>query len=126
MVGEREYQVLTFGPLCVAPEYQGRGVGGLLLDETLALAKAAGESGVIIFGEPDYYPRHGFVTCDRFGITTPDGENFDAFIACKLSDSFDEVHGKFYEAEVFEQLDGCEEFDLNFPPMEARKFPRQF
>lgn len=126
VVGEREYPVLTFGPLCVAPEYQGRGIGGLLLDETLALAKAAGESGVIIFGEPDYYPRHGFVTCDRFGITTPDGENFDAFMAYKLNDSFDEVHGKFYEAEVFERLDGCEEFDRSFPPMEARRFPRQF
>ncbi len=31
-------------------------------------------------GEPDYYPLHGFQTCDKFGITTMDGKNFDGFM----------------------------------------------
>lgn len=31
-------------------------------------------------GEPDYYPLHGFHTCDKFGITTMDGKNFDGFM----------------------------------------------
>lgn len=33
------HEVLTFGPLCVDPDWQGTGVGEMLLCETLAEAK---------------------------------------------------------------------------------------
>ncbi|MFQ9511281.1 MAG: GNAT family N-acetyltransferase, partial [Lachnospiraceae bacterium] len=66
---EDRHEILTFGPLAVDPEYQGRGVGAYLLRETMQLAAEAGYKGIVILGEPDYYPRHGFKTCDHFGIT---------------------------------------------------------
>ncbi|MBQ8510036.1 MAG: N-acetyltransferase [Clostridia bacterium] len=121
-----EREVVTFGPLCVDPAYQGRGIGGMLLDATLALAKEAGWSGVVIFGEPDYYPLHGFVTCDRFGITTADGGNRNSFMAYRLNDSFDGIHGRFFEAEVFEHLEGAAAYETKFPPMERQRFPQQW
>ena len=36
-----ETPVITFGPLCVDPEFQRKGVGGVLLNETLQLAREA-------------------------------------------------------------------------------------
>lgn len=122
-------QILTFGPLCVAPEWQGCGVGGLLLKETLALAKEAGQEGVVIFGEPDYYPGHGFQTCDHFGITTADGKNFDAFMGIELAEGgLADFGGKFYESEVFENLseEENEEFTKGFDAPVKRKFPCQW
>ena len=71
--GDNVHEVLTFGPLCVEPTLFNCGIGSMLLEATLPLARAAGYAGVVIFGEPEYYPKHGFVTCDKFGITTGDG-----------------------------------------------------
>lgn len=81
------------------------------------------------FGEPDYYHKHGFRTCDNFGITTMDSKNFPPFMAIKLiPNGLKEVHGKFYEFEVFNRLilEKVEEFDNRFPYMEKLKLLRQW
>lgn len=113
------HEVITFGPLAVEPTVHSLGVGGLLLRETLKLAKEAGYSGVCIFGEPDYYPKHGFVTCDKYGITDENGNNFDAFMAYELQkDGFANIKGKFKEAEIFGECEDeaeIEEFTKQFP-----------
>lgn len=127
--GDNSKEILIFGPLCVAPEWQGCGVGGLLLEETLSLAKEAGYEGVIIFGEPDYYPRHGFQTCDHFGITTADGKNFDAFMGIELVEgALSGFGGKFIEPEVFEDLPEEEnkKFTALFNVPAMQKFPCQW
>ncbi len=122
-------EVLTFGPLCVAPEWQGCGVGGLLLEETLVLAKEAGYEGIIILGDPDYYPRHGFQTCDHFGITTSDGKNFDAFMGIELVEgALSGFGGQFIEPEVFEDLpeEENEVFTKQFDSPAKQKYPCQW
>ena len=120
----------TFGPLCVAPEYQGVGIGELLIKETLPLVKKAGFPGVIIFGEPDYYPRVGFKPCDKFGITTSDGQNFDAFMGIEFEeDSLAKFSGaKFYEIDIEDQLseEAVNQFDVDFPPLVKYKRPGQW
>jgi Predicted acetyltransferase len=129
--GDKKTEILTFGPLCVDPEYQGRHVGRLLLQETMRLAAEMGFRAIIIFGEPDYYPLLGFRTCDNFGITTPDGANFPAFMGIELiPGGLDGVHGKFYEAEAFsvESLppEEADDYDKRFPYMPKQKFPKQW
>lgn len=127
--GNKVKEILTFGPLCVSPEWQGCGVGALLLDETLSLAKKAGYGGVVIFGEPDYYPLRGFKTCDQFGITTADGKNFDAFMGIELTEgALSEFGGKFIESDVFEDLpeEENERFTKLFDAPAKQKFPCQW
>jgi len=127
--GTNKTELLTFGPLCVDPEYQGRGIGRQLLTETMKLAADSGCKGIIIYGEPDYYPLLGFKTCDNFGITTPDGKNFSAFMGIELiPDGMSGVHGKFYEADVFKNLPSEEvvEYDKHFPYIPKQKFPCQW
>lgn len=126
---EKLHEVVTFGPLCIKPEWHGCGIGEMLLHETMKLAADAGYPGIIIFGEPEYYPRIGFKTCDHFGITTPDGKNFDAFMGTELIlDGMKDIHGKFFEAEVFEKSDdgGAEEYNSRFPALKKQYFPTQW
>jgi predicted N-acetyltransferase YhbS len=124
-----KYEMLTFGPLCVDPAWQGMGIGEALLTETAQLAKEKGHRGIIIFGEPDYYPRLGFKTCDHYGITTKDGKNFDAFMALELSkDSLKNISGKFFESPVFEELpkEKVEAYTALFPELPKIPFPDQW
>jgi predicted N-acetyltransferase YhbS len=127
--GNKEHEVLTFGPLCVEPHLQNTGIGGLLLETTMQLAREAGFKSIIILGEPGYYPKHGFVTCNHFGITTSKGENFDAFMGIELlPGGLAGVHGKFYESDIFENLpeEEVNEFNKQFPYMEKLRLPGQW
>jgi predicted N-acetyltransferase YhbS len=127
--GADTHEIITFGPLCVEPKWQGCGVGELLLRETMNLAANKGYKGIVIFGEPDYYPRIGFKTCDNFNITTADGKNFDAFMGLELAeDSMKGIKGKFYESEAFENLpkEEVEEYNKKFPQLQKLRFPGQW
>jgi len=122
-------EILNFGPLCVDPDWQGTGVGRMLLEETIALAGEAGYPGIVIFGEPDYYPRRGFVTCDKLGITTADGRNFDSFMGYELTQgALKAFGGAFHESGVFQDLSSeeTEEFSRQFPFLEKQYFPGQW
>lgn len=123
------HEVLTFGPLCVDPDYWGMGIGGKLLHTTMKLAAEKGYKSIVIYGEPDYYPLHGFVTCDHYNITTPEGKNFAAFMCIELiPGGLEGIQGKFYESKVFEKLDPVEVnyYNEKFPPMEKMKLPGQW
>lgn len=127
--GAKTHDIVTFGPLCVAPEWQGSGVGELLLKETMALAADRGYKGIVIFGEPDYYPLIGFKTCDNFKITTAEGKNFNAFLGIELAEgSMKDIRGKFYESDVFVNLpkEEVEEYNKKFPQLQKLRFPGQW
>jgi predicted N-acetyltransferase YhbS/predicted acetyltransferase len=126
---EKIHEVLTFGPLCVDPDYWSMGIGGELLKVTMKMAGEMGYKAIVIYGEPDYYPLHGFVTCDNYGITTPDGKNFSAFMCIELvPGGLDGIHGKFYESEVFEKLvpEEVNTYNEKFPVMQKIKLPGQW
>ena len=127
--GEDTHEIITFGPLCVEPKWQGCGVGEMLLTETMSIAANAGYKGIVIFGEPDYYPRLGFKTCDNFNITTANGKNFDAFMGIELTEGrLTGVKGRFYESELFQNLpkEEVEAYSENFPPLKKLRFPGQW
>lgn len=129
MDGDKRTDVITFGPLCIEPEYQNRGIDGALLERTMQLASEQGYQAIIIFGEPEYYPHHGFKTCNHFDITTNEDKNFDAFMGIELvPGGLDRVRGKFYESKVFEDSysDKVEEYDKQFPYMQKLKLPGQW
>lgn len=116
----RAWDVLTFGPLSIAPRYQGRGVGGALMRHTLADATRLGHRAAVVYGHPDYYPRFGFVRGSQVGITSPGGASPDALMALALIDGgLDGVRGEFLEDPVF-HLDPAEAeaFDDTFSAKE--------
>lgn len=48
------------GPVSVAPNMQGQGIGGKLIKEGMKQLKTLGAKGVVLLGEPEYYQRFGF------------------------------------------------------------------
>lgn len=66
------------------------------------------------------------MTCDKYGITDHEGENRPAFMAYRLNESFDKVHGRFHEADVFGVTEGFDEYERGFPYIEKQRFPCQW
>ena len=64
--------VLLLGPLAVQPDLRGQGYGQQIVTEGLARAKAIGKWPlVLVSGEPDYYPKFGFVPATPFQLDWP-------------------------------------------------------
>lgn len=68
-VGEGEG--LALAPVAVAPEWQRRGVGELVVRAALTAAEDAGEKLVVVLGDPEYYGRFGFAPAGRHDVTGP-------------------------------------------------------
>lgn len=115
-----EYPVLSFGPISVLPEVQGRGIGGRLIRHTLALAKEKGHTAVLIYGDPDYYCRFGFVPAEQYSIGTRYNTYAAALQAVELlPGALAGKAGLFYEDEAYEiDPQEAEAFDCRFPTKE--------
>ncbi|NJN85853.1 MAG: N-acetyltransferase [Leptolyngbyaceae cyanobacterium SL_7_1] len=48
------------GPISVAPNYQGIGIGSHLMKQALASLREMGAAGCVLLGNPKYYGRFGF------------------------------------------------------------------
>lgn len=122
-IHNKEHQVLCVGPISVLPEFQNKGIGTKLINESIAIAKESGYSVMILFGHPDYYHRFGFVNAQNYGITTKEGMNFEPFMALELyPDALATVSGKFYEDKAFEtNEEELNEFETLFSKKEKGK-----
>lgn len=114
----RKIDVVCFGPLTVKPEYQNQGIGSKLMVYSIEEAKKQGYGAILFYGHPNYYPRFGFVTADKYNITTDKGENYDAFMAMELIPGYlDNVKGRLILAEIFDEMkfkNQIIEFDKRF------------
>lgn len=54
-----EARALALGPVAVAPERQGHGIGSALIREGLDRCARMGHRMVLLLGHPGYYPRFG-------------------------------------------------------------------
>ena len=77
-------EVLTFGPVSVLPSYQKNGIGSLLVGHTKELAGRMGYKAILIYGDPEYYGRFGFLNAERYGIGTQDNLYADGLQALEL------------------------------------------
>ncbi|OPY18007.1 MAG: Acetyltransferase (GNAT) family protein [Methanomethylovorans sp. PtaU1.Bin093] len=113
----KEFEVLCMGPIAVLPSYQNQGIGSLLMEHSIEKARQLGYKGIVIFGNPDYYHRFGFVDAKEYNIQTSWGDNLDAFMALELyENSLKGISGKFFEDEAF-KIDNAEQenFEKQFP-----------
>ncbi len=117
------HEVLCVGPVSVSPSLQGKGIGSKLIHHSIAEARIMGFKAMILFGDPAYYHRFGFVNAQQFNITTKEGNNFDPFMVLELREhALDNVKGRFFEDEAFVTTEeDLVEFEKNFPPKEKGK-----
>ena len=116
------YPALTFGPVAVTPARQGQGIGGGLIRRSLEEARKLGHRAVLIYGDPGYYSRFGFLPAERFDVRTADNHYADALQALELvPGALENCPGRFQEAAVFEMDEAeAEAFDRQFPPKEKK------
>lgn len=114
------YEVLSLGPIGVLPEYQGKGVGGMLIARTKEIAGRLGFRAILLCGDPDYYTRQGFVPAERYGIRNSENMYADALHACELYEgALKGVQGCYYEDEIYDVEEGAaREYDRLFPKKE--------
>lgn len=65
----QDIRALILGPLGVMPEWQGRGVGSVLMRAGDDLARDLGYPFVVLLGHDTYYPRFGYVG-NAFGFSS--------------------------------------------------------
>ena len=68
-VKQADCDVALLGPLAVAPDRQGQGVGSALVKAGIERMTATGAAKMLVLGDPAYYGRFGF-TCET-EITPP-------------------------------------------------------
>ena len=117
--GSARHDVVTFGPLAVEPTLEGNDIGGTLMRESIEAAKKAGVAGIVVIGEPNYYPRFGFKRASEFGVTDSEGNSFDAIMCLPLNDDFSKIKGRIIESPDFKSWktkSACKKSTRNFPP----------
>jgi predicted N-acetyltransferase YhbS len=98
VIGENRADALLLGPVAVHPTRQGEGLGGLLMRESLALAKNAGWGRVMLIGDVPYYQRFGFEK--NVHLDFPPPVNPDRVLTLELDDgAFKDVSGIVGKAE---------------------------
>jgi predicted N-acetyltransferase YhbS len=126
----RDIDVLTMGPICIAPELKRKGYGKLLLDYSLEKAAEMGFGAVLFEGNIDFYGKSGFDYARKFGIRyhdLPEGAD-DSFFLCKelIPGYLDEVIGVYQTPQAYYVDDAdVNEFDRMFPEKEKLKLPGQ-
>ena len=121
------HEVLCFGPLSVLPAMQNRGIGTALVEHTKDLAREMGFGAILIYGDPLYYERLGFVKAECFDIYAPDSTYAAALQACELcAGALRSISGAFHEDAVFDVTqEDVEAFDQSFPPKAKGFLPSQ-
>ncbi|MGE6333424.1 GNAT family N-acetyltransferase [Stenotrophomonas sp. NPDC077659] len=85
------------GPLSVAPQWQGQGIGSGLMRAALDALRGLGARGCVVLGEPDYYGRFGFRS--EPGLVLP-GVPPEYFQALRLEGPM--AHGEVSYSPAFE------------------------
>ena len=126
----KNLEVLTMGPICIAPKYKRQGYGKLLLDYTLEKATQHGFGAVLFEGNIDFYSKCGFDYSRKFSIRYHDlkeGDD-DSFFLCKeLKQGYLKGVKGIYQTPkgYYVKDEEVEEFDKQFPYKEKLKLPGQ-
>jgi len=122
-----EKEILTFGPLCILPEYQRMGYGKMLLEHSFKKAIEIGYDTIVIFGSPANYVSSGFKSCKKYNVCIEKGKYPTAMMVKELKpDILDGREWIYHQSPVME-LDEkqAEIFDNGLEKMEKKYQPSQ-
>ncbi|HRC81806.1 MAG TPA: N-acetyltransferase [Sedimentibacter sp.] len=122
-----EKNILTFGPVCILPEYQRKGYGKRLLEYSFEKASELGYDVIVIFGNPGNYVSSGFKSCKQFNVCLENGTYPSAMLVKELKPhTLDGRRWVYYQSPVYE-IDKEEAllFDQGLEPMEKKSLPCQ-
>lgn len=120
-------EILTFGPVCVHPDFQRRGYGKMLIERSFQTARGMGYDTVVIFGSPDNYVGRGFKSCKRYNVCLPGGRFPSAMLVKELVCGALDGRKWFYADSPVMAVDeaAARAYDDSLPPMEKKVLPCQ-
>lgn len=122
-----EKDILTFGPVCILPEYQRKGYGKKLLEYSFEKARALGYDVIVIFGNPGNYVSRGFKSCKKHNVCLENGTYPSPMMVKELKEGvLDGRKYVYYESPVFEidEKDAVR-FDEGLEKWEKKYHPSQ-
>jgi len=122
-----EKTILTFGPVCILPEYQRMGYGKRLLEYSFEQAAALEYDVIVIFGNPSNYVCHGFKSCKRYNVCLENGTYPAAMMVKELkTDVLDGRKWVYHQSPVVEiDAQEAECFDEGLERLEKKYQPSQ-
>lgn len=122
-----EKEILTFGPVCILPEYQRMGYGRQLIEHSFEHAAALGYDVVVIFGNPCNYVSRGFKSCKKYNICLENGTFPMAMMVKELKPGALDGRKWIYHDSPVMQLDEekAQRFDDSLEKMEKKYQPSQ-
>lgn len=126
----RRVPAMTFGPLCICPDYQGRGFGQKLVRYSMKEAGRQGAGALVITGNPLYYGKVGFVPGKTVDIRYKPDPEADYLLVHELKPGYLQgVEGTFTDPEGYlaaeQNPEEFERFDSTFPRKEKKVLPGQ-
>ena len=113
--GEKK-EILSFGPLCVAPKYQRQKLGKILIEHSFDVARKMGYDVNINFGNPGNYVSRGFVSCKKKNVS---------FVVPGALDGKQWMYIPSTAADCCDDAAAVEAFDASFPLKEKKWMPSQ-
>ncbi|PFE04949.1 N-acetyltransferase [Bacillus cereus] len=102
--GDKSVDSLALAPVSVAPDYQKKGIGSLLISNVLREAKELGYHSIIVLGHKEYYPKFGFKSASLWNIRAPFEVPDEVFMAMELTENaLQNVQGVVQYSEAFSE-----------------------
>lgn len=124
LIGDNQEKVeaVSFGPLCVHPDYQRNGIGTALIEKTKQIVQNKGIPAIIIYGDPHNYCKHGFKNGIDYNVSNMDGEfPLGLLVLETKSGFFGNKKWKIMQSDVFNfDRSRVEEFDIKFKEKEKK------
>lgn len=119
--------VLTFGPVSIAPEHQRKGYGKQLLEHSFRRGLELGWDVIVIFGSPANYVGRGFKSCRRFNVCLEGGRFPSAMLVKELKEGALDGRRWVYRDSPIMDIDeaAARRYDDTLEPMERRRLPSQ-
>ena len=122
-----EKEILTFGPVSIAPEYQRRGYGRMLIEHSFEQAVRLGYDVVVILGSPMNYVGCGFKSSRKLNICMENGKYPAAMMVKELvPNQLDGRKWFYYDSPVMAiSEEEAQEYDNTLEKMEKKHQPSQ-
>lgn len=85
---QEKVKIVSFGPLCVHPDYQRKGIGTSLIEKTKLLVEKRNIPAIVIYGDPHNYCKHGFKNGIDYQVSNMDGEYPLGLLVLELQPGF--------------------------------------
>lgn len=123
----RQKDILTFGPLSIAPEQQRKGYGKRLMQHSFQRAAELGYDVIVILGEPSNYVSSGFQSCKKYNVCIADGKFPTALLVKELTTGALDGRRWFYRCSPVMDVDeqAALAYDNSLPPMQKKYLPSQ-